>query len=119
MGLDSPRLVLHLEGAVVFVASVLAYWQIGGNWLLFVVLWLAPDLGMLGYLAGSVTGARVYNLFHLPLWPAILILAGWILGGHLALELGLIWLSHLGLDHLAGYGFKYPTKFKDTHLQRV
>jgi hypothetical protein len=38
MGLDSPRLALHLEGAVVFVASVLAYWQIGGNWLLFVVL---------------------------------------------------------------------------------
>ncbi len=31
---------------------------------LFVVLILAPDLSMLGYLAGSRVGAAVYNVVH-------------------------------------------------------
>lgn len=28
-------------------------------------------------------------------------------------------LTHIGIDHAVGYGLKYPTGFKDTHLQRV
>jgi hypothetical protein len=119
MGLTSPRALLHLEGGVVLIAGVLAYWRVGGNWLLFAVLLLAPDLGMLGYLANPRIGAAIYNLAHLPLWPAGLILAGWFAAAPLILDVGLIWLCHLGMDHLAGYGFKYPTAFKDTHLQRV
>jgi hypothetical protein len=34
-------------------------------------------------------------------------------------QLGLIWLAHVGADRLLGYGLKYPTGFRDTHLQRV
>ena len=34
-------------------------------------------------------------------------------------RLALIWLVHIGVDRLVGYGLKYPTAFKDTHLQRV
>jgi hypothetical protein len=119
MGLASPRLQLHLEGAVVFLAGVIAYWRIGGNWLLFIALLLAPDIGMLGYLVNPRFGAAIYNLFHLPLWPVLLILVGWLGGNLLALEIGLIWLCHLGMDRAAGYGFKYPTKFQDTHMQHV
>ncbi len=119
MGLDSPRTLLHVEGGIVLIAGVLAYWQVGGNWLLFAAVLFAPDLGMLGYLANPRVGARIYNLAHLLLWPAGLIVAGWFSGEALALQVGLIWLCHLGMDHLAGYGFKYPTAFKDTHLQRV
>jgi hypothetical protein len=119
MGLTSPRALLHLEGGVALVAGVLAYWHVGGNWLLFAILLFAPDVGMLGYLVNPRLGAAIYNLFHLPLWPTGLILAGWFVGVPLALQIGLIWLCHLGLDHLAGSGFKYPTKFQDTHLQRV
>lgn len=29
------------------------------------------------------------------------------------------WLAHIGADRLLGYGLKYPSSFKDTHLQRV
>jgi hypothetical protein len=119
MGLASPRFLLHLEGGVILIAGVLAFWHVGGDWLLFAVLLLAPDLGMLGYLANPRLGARIYNLTHLPLWPAALILAGWFAGSPVTLQVGLIWVCHLGMDRLAGYGFKYPTKFQDTHLQRV
>jgi hypothetical protein len=27
--------------------------------------------------------------------------------------------THIGVDRAVGYGLKYPTGFKDTHLQRV
>lgn len=33
--------------------------------------------------------------------------------------LGAIWLAHLGMDRLLGYGFKLPTGFKDTHLGQI
>lgn len=32
---------------------------------------------------------------------------------------GLIWLAHLGFDRMLGFGLKYPTFFKDTHLEHV
>ena len=28
-------------------------------------------------------------------------------------------ITHIGVDRAIGYGLKYPTGFKDTHLQRV
>jgi hypothetical protein len=31
----------------------------------------------------------------------------------------LIWITHLGVDRAVGYGLKYPTSFKEAHLQRV
>ena len=37
----------------------------------------------------------------------------------LRVQLGLIWLTHIGVDRAIGYGLKYPTGFKDTHLKRV
>ena len=36
-----------------------------------------------------------------------------------SIKLGLIWLAHIGMDRAIGYGLKYPTNHKDTHLQRV
>jgi len=33
--------------------------------------------------------------------------------------LALIWLTHIGVDRAVGYGLKYPSGFKETHLQRV
>jgi hypothetical protein len=43
------------------------------------------------------------------------LLAGWNPGVLVAS----IWLAHIGLDRLVGYGLKYPSDFKDTHLGRV
>ena len=30
-----------------------------------------------------------------------------------------IWVAHIGFDRLLGYGLKYPTAFKDTHIGRL
>jgi hypothetical protein len=50
-----------------------------------------------------------------------LALAGWSFGTHhpAALPLALIWTAHLGFDRALGFGLKYPTRFKDTHLNPV
>ena len=39
-------------------------------------------------------------------------------GNQLLLLLALIWLAHIGMDRLLGYGLKYSSGFKDTHIQR-
>ena len=119
MNVSLPKLLLHIEGATVLAVSVLLYGQSGGNWLLFALLVLAPDLSMLGYLAGSSAGATIYDLVHSYPLPAALAAYGWFSGNPLALQLALIWLAHIGGDRLLGYGLKYPTGFKDTHLGRV
>jgi hypothetical protein len=40
-------------------------------------------------------------------------------GSQLLLSAALIWLAHIGMDRALGYGLKYPTTFKDTHLGHV
>ena len=117
--LARPAAMLRVEGATMLAGSVLLYWTGGGSWWLFALLLLAPDLSMLGYLAGSRVGAFAYNAFHSYPLPAALGLVGLFVGAPLAVSVALVWFAHIGMDRLLGYGLKYPTGFKDTHLQRV
>lgn len=111
--------LLRAEGLAVFVAALALYVDSGYGWLLLVVLVLAPDLSMAGYLAGPRAGAIAYDVAHTYALPVALAVAGVLAGQDLAVQLALIWLAHVGADRLLGYGLKYPTGFKDTHLQRV
>jgi hypothetical protein len=85
----------------------------------FAALFLAPDLTMLAYLGGPKTGAMVYNLAHTYALVASLALASFFLGSAVASALGLIWIAHIGLDRMLGYGLKYLSGFGDTHLGRI
>jgi hypothetical protein len=111
--------LLRAEGLAVLVAALVLYFDSGYGWLLLVVLALAPDLSMAGYLAGPRAGAIAYDAAHTYVLPVALAVAGVLAGSDLAVRLALIWLAHVGADRLLGYGLKYPTHFKDTHLQRV
>lgn len=114
-----PSVLLRLEGGALLVASLVLYFHEGFGWLALVVLALAPDLAMVGYAAGERVGAAAYDLAHTELLPIALAVLGVVADRDLALQLALIWLAHIGADRLLGYGLKYPTGFKDTHLQRV
>ena len=114
-----PRLLLHAEGAAVAAAAVILYFHEGFAWWLLLVLALAPDLAMLAYLAGPRAGAVAYDLVHTYVLPVLLAASGVIWGSEAALAVALIWLTHIGVDRAVGYGLKYPSGFKDTHLQRV
>src|SRR4028118_2380243 len=66
-----PASLLRAEGVALLALSVMLYREKGGSWLLFGVLLLAPDLSMLGYLAGPKVGAAIYNAFHAYAMPAV------------------------------------------------
>lgn len=117
--LVDPIALQRLEGGVLLALSLLVYWKFAGPWLVYVLLILAPDLFMLGYLGGPRLGAAVYNLGHTWLFPGILAAVGIIAGTSFAVDVALIWLGHIGLDRLLGYGLKLPTAFRDTHLGRI
>ncbi|HLF01086.1 MAG TPA: DUF4260 domain-containing protein [Anaerolineales bacterium] len=117
--LTRPKILLHVEGGVVLATSITLYARSGGNWGLFALLLLAPDLSMLGYLGGKAIGAGAYNFIHTYLPPAALAIYGTLAGYDLAIQMALIWFAHIGADRLLGYGLKYATDFKDTHLSRV
>ncbi len=114
-----PAILLRLEGAALLVAAVLLYREHDASWLLFAVLLFAPDLSMLGYVAGTRVGAIIYNAAHATALPVALGVAGFLASSDLAVSIGLIWLAHIGLDRAIGYGLKYPDAFKATHLGRV
>ncbi|HVO97417.1 MAG TPA: DUF4260 domain-containing protein [Bryobacteraceae bacterium] len=114
-----PRLLLHAEGFAVLSVSLAAYHQLNGSWLWFFLLFLWPDLFMLGYLANVRLGAVSYNLAHTEVFPVMLGAAAVFEHWERTLLFCLIWLAHIAFDRMLGYGLKYPTFFKDTHLQRV
>ena len=108
--------LLRLEGLAAAALSALLFTRTGASWWLFALLWLTPDLSMLGYLAGPHWGARVYNAIHSYSAPAALALCAILLRTPAPLPYALIWLNHIGVDRLLGYGLKYPNGFAWTHL---
>ncbi len=111
-----PRLVLRLEGLAVLAAALIAYRALGESWYLFAALFLVPDLGMAGYLAGPRAGAPAYNVVHSYVAPAALsaLMASGVLPVHWGICV--LWIAHIGFDRALGYGLKFGTAFRDTHL---
>ena len=115
-----PLPLLRLEGAAVLVTSVYAYHSpyLGnpGSWGLFALLFLVPDLSMVGYLINAKAGSITYNAAHTYVGPLLLASYSLATNHHTTLLIALIWIAHIGFDRMLGYGLKYPTFFKDTHL---
>ena len=116
----SPRVLLRLEGLGILLVSGVGFHLVDQSWWLFVLTLLAPDVGLAGYLLGPRWGARIYNLTHTLIFPVLLV--GWTLvqAAHtMALALALVWIAHIGMDRMFGFGLKAPDSFRRTHLQRV
>lgn len=111
--------LIRLEGLLVLALGTTLYFTNGYGWLAFVLLLFAPDLSMIGYASGNKLGAYVYNAAHTYTVPLLLLLAGLIFPAKWPTMLGLIWVAHIGLDRMMGYGLKYESGFKDTHVQRL
>ena len=111
-----PRQLLRAEGLAVLIAATTAYACIDGEWWLFAILFLAPDLTILGYLGGHKIGAICYNTGHSYLLPLGLCTWGMFLSELGPLAVGLIWAAHIGCDRMLGFGLKYAGNFKASHL---
>jgi len=114
--MGSVLTLLRLEGLAMAAVTAVLYAKTGASWWLFAALWLTPDLSMLGYLAGPCWGARCYNAVHTYVVPAALAISALLLKTPALLPFTLIWVNHIGVDRLLGYGLKYSDGFGFTHL---
>jgi hypothetical protein len=62
--LTHPAILLRAEEAVLLILAIFAYQHLHYSWLLFALLFFAPDLSMLGYLINTRIGAATYNFAH-------------------------------------------------------
>ena len=116
-----PRVLLHVEGAALLLLATAAFFAFGHPWWLFLLRLLAPDVSLLGYVAGPRVGAVAYNAVHTMIGPLALLGVGWWLAGgvSMAVAVALVWLAHIGMDRMVGYGLKYPDSAKRNHLGEV
>lgn len=111
--------IVKLEEAGQFLLSIYLFSQLDYSWWVFPACLLLPDLSMIGYLADTKTGARLYNLFHNKLLAILILIGGfWFHISWLALA-GVILLGHSAMDRMLGYGLKYDDGFKHTHLGQI
>lgn len=120
-GISGTTIILRLEGLALALVCLWLFTLFHQSWWLFVVLVIAPDLAMLGYLAGPKVGAALYNAVHSWVLVVALFFLAWYPG-----KGDTLWLSipfalgvHIGIDRALGFGLKHRTGFKDTHLGRL
>lgn len=113
------RLILRLESLLILGGCILVYYQEGYSWLFYILLFFLPDVSMTGYLFNKGFGAGLYNLFHTYTIPIILCALSYLISESVLTIISLVWISHIAMDRLMGYGLKYMSGFKDTHLHRI
>jgi hypothetical protein len=111
--------LLRLEAAAVALVMAALAWHLGPPWWLVLLVLIAPDFSIAGYLAGPRTGAMLYNAAHTYLGPAVVAGLWFVSGAATAGAIAALWALHIGVDRALGYGLKYPTAFGDTHLGRI
>jgi hypothetical protein len=115
-----PLRILRSEGLVVLSAALAAYFAgLDEPWWLVPLLLFVPDVFMVGYAASHTVGAWTYNLAHAYPVPALLGAVALVADEPLWQGVALVWFAHIGMDRALGYGLKYETDFKDTHLGRI
>ena len=117
--LSMPNVMLRLEGLSVLVAAIMAYAHQGGSIWLFLALLFVPDIAMLAYKINVRIGSIAYNALHFYALPIVLAGVALATSQPTLLLIALIWFAHIGMDRVMGFGLKYPTEFKDTHMQHV
>ena len=117
--LDNPVSLQRLEGICLLFGAIAAWYILNGNWIVIIALLLATDLSALGYLANKKIGAMIYNAFHSYPIPALFLAAGLVLHIDIVVFIGLAVFAHIGADRALGFGLKFPSGFKDTHLGRI
>ncbi|HEY9528782.1 MAG TPA: DUF4260 domain-containing protein, partial [Anaerolineales bacterium] len=111
--------LLKLEESLLFVLSLSLFSILDYSWGWYFLLFLAPDLSILGYLANPRIGAWTYNFIHHKGLAVAIYVLGQLLAVPWLMLTGTILLGHSSLDRVFGYGLKYPDAFQNTHLGRI
>lgn len=107
---------IKIEEAAMFGMAIYLNSSLPFECWVFWAFFLAPDLGMLGYLVNPRIGSITYNLFHHKGIAIVCYLAGYFLIIHEFTLAEMVLFGHSSIDRMLGYGLKYPDNFKHTHL---
>lgn len=111
------KYLLQLEELAQFiVALLLLYFLFDVSWWWYLLLFLGPDISMLGYLGGNRIGAFSYNLFHHKGVALLVATLGFIVDLPELITIGIVLYGHSAMDRTFGFGLKYEKGFKFTHL---
>jgi len=108
--------VIKVEEVFMLGLAVYLFTGLEAAWWWYPVLFLAPDLGMIGYLGGPRSGAFTYNFVHHKGLAVILYVLGAVLSSTVLQLIGVVILGHSSFDRVMNYGLKYADDFKHTHL---
>lgn len=111
--------IIKLEELGLFILGIYLFSQMEYAWWWFLVLIFVPDISMIGYAFGNKAGALGYNIAHHRGIAVAVYLIG-IYCSNVEIQLsGVILFSHSAMDRMLGYGLKYETGFKYTHLGEI
>ena len=86
------------------------------SWWLYLILFLSPDIGIIGYTINPKLGAYTYNFFHHKGIAIAVLIVGLAQSNDYLLLAGLLLLAHSSFDRVLGYGLKYTDNFKHTNV---
>lgn len=108
--------LLKLEEAIIFLLCIFLFSRLNLAWWWFPALLLLPDLGMIGYLVNTKTGALTYNFVHHRAVASGLAVYAITYGNDYWKLAAIILFAHISMDRALGYGLKYNDSFHNTHL---
>jgi len=113
------KTIIKLEELGLFILGIYLFSLLNFEWWWFLILILAPDFSMLGYIFGNKSGAFFYNIFHHRGIAVLLYIMGCYFKNETLQLTGIILFSHSSMDRIFGYGLKYESGFKYTHLGEI
>jgi hypothetical protein len=114
--LSSMKTLVKIEEAAMLVLAVYLSTDLHYPSWLYWALFLAPDIGMIGYAVNPTAGAASYNLLHHKGIAVAFYIIGLALPSEPMQLTGLLLFGHSSFDRMLGYGLKYVDNFKHTHL---
>ena len=110
------KTTLRLEEIAMLFLGVYGFSLLHFSWWWFLILFLSPDIGMIGYLFNAKIGAFLYNIFHHKGIAIVFYLSGHYFRQEILTLIGVILFAHASFDRVLGYGLKYEKGFTFTHL---
>jgi Domain of unknown function (DUF4260) len=97
------KILIKLEELAQFLFSIYLFSLLPYAWWAFPLFILAPDVSLLGLLAGKRVGAVTYNLVHHKALALTVYVLGGLLGNPLLSLLGVLLFGHSSFDRMVGF----------------
>ena len=120
------KLILKLEELGLLLLCIVLLYIIHADWWWYLIMFIGPDISMIGYAINNKMGSWFYNLVHHKGVAALILLSGILIMNNYFFSdyrwlynIGAVLLGHSSMDRFFGYGLKYENGFKFTHLGEI